>query len=393
LPQHGKQEEFFMFSVRIRCVAALLAATLVAGTVSASLAATIETTARQALLIDFTTKTVLFEKSPDDRMTPSSMSKLMTLYLVFDALRAGRIKLDDKLPVSERAWRTQGSKMFVELHNQISVDDLLKGVIVQSGNDACVVLAEGLAGTVEGFADQMNAKAKDIGLNGSHFVNPDGLPDPNHYMTARDLATLATRIMDDFPEYYKYFSIKDFVYHNIKQGNRNPLLYRNVAVDGLKTGHTDDGGYGLTASAVRDGRRLLLVANGMPSMQARADETAKLLEWGFREFQSYPLFKAGEVVDNLPVWLGTEPQIPVTVADDLKVTFPRADRPNMKVTLVASAPLAAPIAKGQTIGKIVISGPGFPTKEIPAVAAADVPQKNILGRIIGKALYLVFNIS
>jgi serine-type D-Ala-D-Ala carboxypeptidase (penicillin-binding protein 5/6) len=382
-----------MFSVRIRCVAALLAATLVAGTASASMAATIETTAKQALLIDFSSNTVLFEKSADDRMTPSSMSKLMTLYLVFDALRAGRIKLDDKLPVSERAWRTQGSKMFVELHNQIAIDDLLKGVIVQSGNDACVVLAEGLAGTVEGFADQMNAKAKEIGLTGSHFVNPDGLPDPNHYMTARDLATLATHIMVDFPDYYKYFSIRDFVYHNIKQGNRNPLLYRNVAVDGLKTGHTDDGGYGLTASAVRDGRRLLLVANGMPSMQARADETAKLLEYGFRECQSYPLFKAGEVVDSLPVWLGADAQVPVTVPDDLKVTFPRADRPNMKVSLVANAPLSAPITKGQTVGKIVISGPGFPTKEVPAIAAADVAQKNIFGRIIAKALYLVFNIS
>jgi len=371
-------------------LAALVAPALILGAFDVR-AAVVETLAKQAILVDLSTHTVLFEKAADDRMAPSSMSKLMTLYVVFDALKSGRLSLEDKLPVSEKAWRMQGSKMFVELNNQIKVDDLLKGVTVQSGNDACVVLAEGLAGSEEAFAEQLNKRSKEIGLTASHFVNSNGWPDPNHLMTSRDLFMLASHIIEDYPEYYKYFSIKDYVYHNIKQGNRNPLLYRNTAVDGLKTGHTEAGGYGLVASSAREGRRLVLVANGMPSMQARADETAKLLEWGFREFQTYSLFKAGEVVESLPVWLGAEVSVPAVAAEDLKVTFPRADRPNMKVALVADGPINAPVVKGQTIGKIVITGPGFPTKEIPAVAAIDVSRENWVTGAIDKAAYLLFN--
>lgn len=386
-----KHEVSVMFAVRNRSAAVVLAALMVAGALSAAHAATIETIAKQAILIDTSTNTVLLEKAADERVPPSSMSKLMTMYQVFDAIKAGRMTLEDKFPVSERAWRIQGSKMFVELHNQIRVDDLIKGVIIQSGNDACVVLAEGMAGTEEAFAEQLNAKAKELGLKNSHFTNSNGWPDPTHLMTARDLSILAKHLIEDFPEFYKYFSMKEYVYHGIKQGNRNPLLYRNVAVDGLKTGHTEAAGYGLTASAARDGRRLILVMNGLPSMQARADETAKVLEWGFREFETYALFKADDVVESVPVWLGSEPQVPVTVAEDLKVTFPRADRPNMKVSLVADAPVEAPIKKGQTVGKVVITGPGFPAKEVPAIAAADVPQKNIFGRVLAKAMYIVFN--
>jgi len=370
---------------------ALVASALIMGAVEAR-AAAVETLAKQAILVDLSTHTVLFEKAADDRMAPSSMSKLMTMYLVFDALKAGRLSLEDKLPVSEKAWRMQGSKMFVELNNQIKVDDLIKGVTVQSGNDACVVLAEGLAGSEEAFAEQLNKRSKELGLTASHFINSNGWPDPNHVMTARDLYILAQRLIEDHAEYYKYFSIKDYVYHNIKQGNRNPLLYRSTAVDGLKTGHTEAGGYGLVASSARDGRRLVLVANGMPSMQARADETAKLLEWGFREFQTYSLFKAGEAVESLPVWLGAEASVPAAVTEDLKITFPRADRPNMKVALVTDGPINAPVVKGQPIGKIVVTGPGgFPTKEIPAVAAIDVPRKNWVAGAIDKTMYLLFN--
>lgn len=383
-----------MTKARFRSAAVALAWSLIAGSAPAS-AASIESIARQALLIDLSTHTVLFEKNADERMPPSSMSKIMTIYEVFEAMRSGRVTMDSKLPVSERAWRMQGSKMFVELNAQIRVEDLIKGVIVQSGNDACIVLAEGLAGTEEAFAAQLNVRGKEMGLSGSHFVNSNGWPDPNHYTTARDLARLAQHTIEDFPEYYSFFSVKEFTYHNIKQGNRNPLLYRSsiAGVDGLKTGHTEAAGYGLTASAIREGRRLVLVLNGLPSMQARADESARLIEWGFREFETYALVKAGDVVETLPVWLGAEPQVKVTVPEELKVTFPRAGRPNMKVALVANAPLAAPIAKGQEVGKIVISGPGFPTKEVPAVAAADVAQKNIFGRMLDKALYLAFNVQ
>ncbi|HYH18896.1 MAG TPA: D-alanyl-D-alanine carboxypeptidase family protein, partial [Azospirillum sp.] len=269
-----------MSAVRIRFAAVLAVALAAVGGVLPARAATIETIAKQAILLDMTSSTVLFEKNADQRMPPSSMSKVMTMYMVFEALKSGRLSLEHTLPVSERAWRMQGSKMFVELHNMIKIDDLIKGVIVQSGNDACIVLAEGLAGSEPAFAEQMNKKAKEIGLTATNLTNATGWPDPNHYVTARDLAILAERLIKDFPEYYHYYSIRDFQYHGIKQGNRNPLLYRGIGADGLKTGHTDAAGYGLTGSAEREGRRLILVVNGLPSMQARADESARLIEWG-----------------------------------------------------------------------------------------------------------------
>jgi D-alanyl-D-alanine carboxypeptidase (penicillin-binding protein 5/6) len=381
-------------SVAVAAGIAMAGATIGAGFTAVSVqAATIDTIAKQAILVDLTSDTVLFEKNADERMAPSSMSKIMTAYMVFEAIKGGRLTLESTLPVSERAWRMQGSKMFVELHNNIKVDDLLKGMIVQSGNDACIVLAEGLAGSEGAFAEQANKKARELGLKNSNFVNATGWPDPNHYMTARDLAILAERLIKDFPEFYKYDSIREFKYHGITQGNRNPLLYRNMNVDGLKTGHTDAGGYGLTASGEREGRRLLLVVNGLPSMQARADESARLIEWGFREFASYTLYKGGETIEQVPVWLGEQDMVPVTVPQNLSVTMARADRPGMKVSLVSSAPVAAPIKKGDTVGKLVISAPGFPGKEVPVVAAQDVPKAGFVGRAFAAAKYLVFGNS
>ncbi|WP_423319045.1 D-alanyl-D-alanine carboxypeptidase family protein [Azospirillum sp. 11R-A] len=373
---------------------AMAGATIGAGFTAVSVqAATLDTIAKQAILVDLTSDTVLFEKNADERMAPSSMSKIMTAYMVFEAIKGGRLTLESTLPVSERAWRMQGSKMFVELHNNIKVDDLLKGMIVQSGNDACIVLAEGLAGSEQSFAEQATKRAKELGLKNSNFANATGWPDPNHYMTARDLALLAERLIKDFPEFYKYDSIREFKYHGITQGNRNPLLYRNMNVDGLKTGHTDAGGYGLTASGEREGRRLLLVVNGLPNMQARADESARLIEWGFREFASYTLYKGGETIEQVPVWLGEQDMVPVTVPQNLSVTMARADRPGMKVSLVSSAPVAAPIKKGDTVGKLVISAPGFPGKEVPLVAAQDVPKAGMFGRAFAAAKYLVFGNS
>lgn len=380
-----------MTTVRIRFAAVVAAALAAAGLVPPARAASIETVGRQAILLDLSTNTILFEKNADQRMPPSSMSKLMTLYMVFEAIKGGRLSFDHTLPVSERAWRMQGSKMFVELNNNIKVMDLIKGVIIQSGNDACIVLAEGLAGSEQAFAEKMTKRIKEIGLKDSNLVNATGWPDPNHYMTARDLATLAEHLIRDFPEFYYLFSEKEFTYHGIKQGNRNPLLYRNTAgVDGLKTGHTEVAGYGLTASGERDGRRLVLVINGLPSMQARADETARLLEWGFREFNAYALYRAGDAIDEVPVWLGSLEKVPVTVPKDLKITMARADRPNMKVTLVANQPVAAPIRKGDTVGKLVISAPGAPSKEVPVVAAVDVDRLGFVGRAFTAAKYLVF---
>lgn len=373
-------------------IAMMAGATIAAGAADAR-AATLDTIAKQAILVDLTSNTVLFEKNADERMAPSSMSKIMTGYMVFEALKSGRLSLDSTMPVSERAWRMQGSKMFVELHNNIKVDDLIKGMIVQSGNDACIVLAEGLSGSESAFAEQANRRAKELGLKGSNFANSTGWPDPNHYMTARDLAILAEHLIKEFPEYYRYYSIREFKYHGINQGNRNPLLYRGMDVDGMKTGHTDAGGYGLTASGEREGRRLLLVVNGLPSMQARADESARLLEWGFREFASYTLYKGGETIEQVPVWLGEQDSVPVTVPQNLSVTMARTDRPGMKVSLVSNSPVAAPIKKGDTVGKLVISAPGFPGKEVPLVAAQDVPKAGIFGRAFAAAKYLVFGNS
>ncbi len=360
------------------------------GGVGTAQAATIDTIAKQAILIDLTSNTVLFEKNADERMAPSSMSKIMTAYLVFEAIKGGRLTMDSTLPVTERAWRMQGSKMFVELHNNIKVDDLLKGVIVQSGNDACIVLAEGLAGSESAFAEQATKRAKELGLRGTNLTNATGWPDPNHYMTARDLALLAEHLIKDFPEYYRYYSIREFKYHGITQGNRNPLLYRGMNVDGMKTGHTEAGGYGLTASGERDGRRLLLVVNGLPSMQARADESARLIEWGFREFATYSLFRSGETIEQVPVWMGDQDTVPVSVPRDLNVTMARADRAGMKVSLVSNAPVSAPIKKGDVVGKVVITAPGFPGKEVPVVAAQDVEKLGFLGRAFAAARYFVF---
>ena len=327
-------------------------------TAAATPASGIDTEAAHAFIIEAETGAVLLDKGADERMPPASMSKMMTAYLVFDMLKKGRAKLDDELPVSENAWRTGGSKMFVPLGEHVKISDLMRGMIIQSGNDACVVLAEGLAGSEQAFVDLMNQKAKEIGLKDSHFANVDGLPDPNHWMTARDLATLAVRTIKDFPDYYKIYSEIDFTFNNIKQGNRNPLLYKNDGADGLKTGHTEEAGYSLTASVVRGDRRIVMVLGGLPTMKARAQESERLIEWAFREFNDYRLFSSGDKVDEAPVWLGADARVPLTVAKDLVVTLPRRARKEMKVTVEYDSPLPAPITKGETVGKIVVTAPG-----------------------------------
>lgn len=372
--------------VLVLCAVLALAGT---GFVSPLQAANIDTIAKQAILIDMNSGTVLFEKNADQRMATSSMSKIMTMYMVFERIKQGRLSMDDTLPVSERAWKMQGSKMFTELGNRIRVEDLIRGVIIQSGNDASIVVAEGLAGSEAAFAEQMTRRAHELGLKSSNFVNATGWPDENHYSTARDLSLLAQRLIIDFPEFYHFYSETEFSYHGIKQGNRNPLLYRNIGVDGLKTGHTDTAGYGLTASARRDNRRLVLVVNGLPTMQARADESAKLIEWGFREFAAYTLLKAGEQVDAAPVWLGEEATVPLVVDRDVTVTMNREERRGMKVTLVMDMPVPAPVSKGQVVGKLVISAPSFNPREIPVLAAADIPRLGFFGRAKAGGRYLI----
>ena len=350
----------------------------------------IDTQAKSAFVYEVETGTVLLDKGADNRIPPASMSKVMTAYLVFDYLKQGRAKLSDELPVSEAAWRTGGSKMFVPLGGRIKIEDLVQGMVVQSGNDACVVLAEGLAGSQQAFIEQMNQKAQEIGMRDSHFANVDGLPSPEHWMTARDLATLAVRTIQDFPDYYKYYSEKEFRYNNITQGNRNPLLYKDLGADGLKTGHTEEAGYSLLASVKRGDRRIVLVLSGLPSMKARAQEAERLTEWAFREYNNYKLFTAGAKIEDAEVWLGTQTKVPLTVAKDLMVTLPRKSRKDMKVTVDYNQPLAAPVEKGQQAGKIVVTAPDTAPVETPLVAAANVERLGPVGRAATVAGHMVW---
>ncbi|MGD1880042.1 MAG: D-alanyl-D-alanine carboxypeptidase family protein [Kiloniellaceae bacterium] len=373
---------------RFFLAAGLAVVTSLAGA-AAQAAGTIETQAQQAFLVDFNTGAVLLDKNADELMPPSSMSKLMTAYVVFERLKDGRLSLEDKLTVSEKAWRMGGSKMFVEVGNQVGVEDLLRGVIVQSGNDACIVLAEGIAGSEEAFADILTETARTIGMTQSTFRNATGWPDPNHLVTARELSILAKRIILDHPEYYHYYAEKEFTWNEIRQGNRNPLLYKNIGADGLKTGHTEDAGYGLTASAEQDGRRLVLVVNGLPSVKARADESERLMSWGFREFDNYALFKAGDTVDAAPVWLGDEESVPLAIAEDLTVTLPRNDRNGMQVAVVYDSPVPAPISAGQEIAMLRVTWPGGVPIEVPLQAGADVEQLGSFGRIAASVKFLL----
>lgn len=344
------------------------------------------TPARQAIVIDDSTGAVLFEKNADQRMPTSSMSKVMTMYVVFDAIRQGRLTMETKLPVSEKSWRMQGSKMFIHVGDSVPVEDLAQGVIVQSGNDATIALAEGVAGTEESFARIMNEKAAEMGLKNTHFMNASGWPDPDHYSTARDLATLAGRLIHDFPEHYHYYSQKEFTYNNIRQGNRNPLLYRNIGADGVKTGHTEDGGYGLIGSGVRDGRRVILVLNGLPDANARAQESARLLEWALSTFENRTLFDTGAQVVSAPVYLGMADSVPLVPQKAIIVTLPKmAAEGSIKVEASYAAPLRAPIKKGDVVGSLKVETPVLGVQEFPLVAGADVAPAGLLKSVMQKA--------
>jgi serine-type D-Ala-D-Ala carboxypeptidase (penicillin-binding protein 5/6) len=354
---------------------------------------TIDTTAQHAIVVDYNTGTVLYDKSADDRLEPASLSKMMTAYVVFTYLKEGQAKLDDTLPVSEKAWakhKTNESNMFVALGSRVKIEDLIRGMIVQSGNDACYVLAEGLAGSEEAFVDRMNQMAKKLGLDHTHFADVDGLPDPQEYTTARDLSTLAIHLIRDFPEYYHYESEKDFTYNGIKQGNRNPLLYKDPTVDGIKTGHTEEAGYGVAISALRDNRRIVEILTGMKSMQERSNESQKLLEWAYREFADYHLVKAGDTVDDAPVWMGESTKVPATVASDVFVTLPKAARHDLKVTADYDGDVTAPVTKGETVGKLTISAPDMDPITVPLVASQPVAKLNPLGRVAVAAGYLLW---
>lgn len=348
---------------------------------SGARAQAMETPARNAHIVDLSTNTVLLSKADDVPMPPASMSKLMTVYMVFDRIKKGTLSLEDKFLVSENAWKKGGSKMFVQVGDRVSVSDLLRGIIVQSGNDACIVIAEGIAGSEEAFADMMTRRGKEIGLRESTFANSTGWPDPQHRMSARDLATLAHRLITEFPDLYPLYSETSFTFSKIKQGNRNPLLYQNIGADGLKTGHTEEAGYGLTGSAKQGDRRIVLVLNGMESVRQRSQESLRLMEWAFRAFDAYSFFKNGEEVARADVWLGTEKTVPLLIQQDLDLTLRRETRTGLTMKVRMMEPVPAPIKKGTPIATLVVSGPGFAGAEIPLVAGADIGELGFVGRI------------
>jgi D-alanyl-D-alanine carboxypeptidase (penicillin-binding protein 5/6) len=350
-------------------------------------AAAFESNAREALVVDHTTGMVMLEKDADSPIPPASMSKLMTLYMLFEALRDGRVTNDTEFLVTPHAQSMEGSRMFVEAGTKVRVEDLIHGIIVQSGNDACVVVAEGLAGSEPTFAEQMTARARELGMTGSRFANASGLPDPGHVMTARDLVILARRLIDDFPEEYAYFSETEYTWNGIEQHNRNPLLELGLGVDGLKTGHTAEAGYGLVGSAEQNGQRVVFMVGGLGSEKERAAETQAIVKWAFGAFDPIRFFDEGDTVAAADVWLGAAKTVPLVAPSDLRMLVPREDRAGVKAQIVYRGPVEAPIAKGQKLATLEVAVPGHDDVSFDLVAGADVERGGLMTRI-GAALEL-----
>ena len=355
-----------------------------------------ETKAKHAILMDADANLVLYEKDADTLMPPASMSKLMTLAVVFRELKAGRLKLEDQFKVSEHAWRTGGapsgsSAMFAPLNSMVAISDLIPGITVQSGNDACIILAEGIAGTEEAFAKTMNDYAKEIGLTRSHFVNSTGLPADGHVMTARELAILAHYLIVTYPEYYHYFGQKDFQFNKHTYTNRNPLIFADPSVDGLKTGYIEAAGYGLVASAKRGDQRLIIVVNGLESKKEREEEPRKLIEWGFKNFKPFRLFDQGETVSDALVWGGTQHYVPLIGQGNINIILPASADPKVKAAIVYKGPIKAPIRKGEKVAVLrITSADSTATNDIPLYAGDDIDASNFAMRGLDSLLVLAF---
>lgn len=364
---------------------------------AASVAGAIETKAKNAVLMDFETGEFFYEKNADDPMPPASMSKLMTAYLIFERLKDGRLSPDDVFIVSENAWRKGGAKtgsstMFLKDKQRVKVKDLLRGIIVQSGNDACIVAAENIAGSEAEFAELANQKAKELGLKNSHFANATGWPNPDHKMSAKDLAVLAHHIIRDFPEYYSIYSEQSFTFNGIRQENRNPLLMLMPGIaDGIKTGHTSVSGFGLTGSAKKNGRRLIMVVNGLKSMKERGDESLRLMNWGFREFSNYAVLKENVKVVSVPVWLGETKSVSAVPAKGLTLTLPKGRQKDIVAHLKYKTPLKAPVKKGQEIASLVLSAPEHADTVIPLYAERDVKRLGYFGRLKETVKHVLFS--
>lgn len=337
----------------------------------------IDTKAAQAILVDATSGIVLFEKNADDLIPPASMSKLMTMTLVFEALKAGKLTLDQEFVISEDAWRrggsaSGGSTMYAELNSHIKLSDLMRGAMIQSANDACIAIAEGMVGSETEFATRMTARGRELGLQKAVFKNSTGLPDPEHLMSVRDLTILARHIILDFPEYYKIYSEREFTWNNITQKNRNPLLVDYPGADGMKTGYTKEAGYGMVGSAVRDGRRLLLVIAGLKSINDRKQEAQKLLDWAFRQFKTIDVYAAGETVSKARVWGGAERWVDLVTRSDVRLALSPQEQEKIEVKMSYAGPLIAPVKAGQQIGTVRFLMDGKTMAEVPLETAKSI---------------------
>ena len=348
----------------------------------------IESIAKTALLIDLSTGEVLLDKNSDEKTYPSSMTKIMTALMAFEKIKDGTLSMDQEFLISKKAWKMGGSKMFIEVDKKVKVSDLLLGVVVQSGNDASIAIAEGISGSEETFAIEMNNLGKKIGLNNTNFTNSSGWPNDNHYTTAKDLAKVAQYTLNEHPELYKMYAITEFTYSGIKQDNRNPLLYSFEGADGFKTGHTQAAGYGLVGSAERGGRRLLLVLNGLETSRSRAQESLRLMDWGFNNFQLVDFYKQGEFVFEASTWLGKQEKVKLSSQQDISVSIPKTHISDMNVEVLVEEPIPTPISINDQVGLVQIS---YADKKLqyPLLASENIEQKGFFSRITSALYYLV----
>ena len=355
----------------------------------------LNTTASQAIIYDYETKTVIFEKNSKEPVSPSSMSKIMTIYYLFKKLKDGEIKLTDQFKVSKKAWKKGGSKMFVNVGESIKVEDLIRGIIVQSGNDACIVVAEAISGSESLFAEELNLLGQEIGLKNSNFTNSTGWPDPEHLMTVEDLLTLTIRTIEDFPEYYHYYAEKEFTYSNIKQNNRNPLLFSNIESDGLKTGHTSLGGYGIVVSIKQNNRRLILVLNGLNSSKQRAKESERLSKIVINQYFNYLISEEGKIIKNLNVWGGKTKYTRAIPNQKIMITIPKKVRNNLKMVVRYKLPLKAPLYKDKPIAELIVKKNDTNTalSKFNLYPEEDVEKASFLAKIYYNFKYLIFGDS
>ena len=341
------------------------------------------------LLIDIDSDSVLAAKDAEQRLEPASLTKIMTTYVVFRELRDGSVKMSDEVLISEKAWKTPGSRMFIEVNKRVTVEDLLKGMIIQSGNDASVALAEHVAGSEQAFANLMNDHSRRLGMLDTNFVNSTGLPDPELYTTPRDIALVTEATIREFPELYKLYAVKEFTFNDIRQHNRNNLLWRDDTVDGVKTGHTEAAGYCLVASAKRDGMRLISVVMGTTSEKTRISESQSLLNYGFRFFETHRLYGAGDRLTRTRVWMGEQEELTLTLAKDLYVTIPRRQYDKLNARTEVHSNLEAPISKGQKVGEVVVELDGEMITRHPLVAFEEVPEGGIWRTLVDSVLMML----